>query len=92
VRHTYATMAQDAGHNVKILSGRIGHADTSVTMKIYTHRSHGIDRPLAQAMGALIAQAAGLSTPESDPLVTDLVTNRPETDPDDGDPRFAVVG
>jgi integrase len=50
VRHTYATISQDAGHNVKTLSERIGHADTSVTMKIYTHRSQGVDRPMAQAM------------------------------------------
>jgi len=92
VRHTYATMAQDAGHNVKILSERIGHADTSITMKIYTHRSQGIDRPLAQAMGALIAHAAGITEPESDPLVTDLVTNRPNSDPDEGDPPLAIVG
>lgn len=37
VRHTYATMSQDAGHNVKTLSERVGHADTSATMKIYAH-------------------------------------------------------
>ncbi|WP_134122310.1 tyrosine-type recombinase/integrase [Kribbella kalugense] len=92
VRHTYSTMAQDAGHNVKILSERIGHADKSITMKIYTHRSQGIDRPLAQTMGTLIAQAAGITAPEAIPLVTDLVTDRPNADPDDGDPPLAVVG
>jgi hypothetical protein len=49
-------MAQDAGHNVKTLGERIGHTDTSITMKIDTHRSQGADRPLAQAMGNLIAR------------------------------------
>lgn len=37
VRHTYATMAQDAGHNIKTLSERIGHADVTVTGKIYMY-------------------------------------------------------
>jgi hypothetical protein len=43
-------------------------------------------------IGALIAQAAGSAAPESDPLVTDLVTDRPNTDPDDGDQPSVVVG
>ncbi len=57
VRHTYATMALDADQNVKTLSERIGHADTSVTYQIYTHRSRGHDRGMAQSLGALIEQA-----------------------------------
>jgi hypothetical protein len=84
-------MAQDAGHNVKILSERIGHADTSITMKIYTHRSQGIDRPLAQAMGALIAHAAGITEPESDPGHRSG-HKPPEHRPDDGRPPLAVGG
>lgn len=54
VRHTYATMAQDAGHNMKTLSERIGHADVTVTGKIYTHKSRGTDRAMTDAMGELI--------------------------------------
>ena len=38
VRHTYATITQDAGHNVKTLSERICHADVSVTAKISNHK------------------------------------------------------
>jgi len=58
VRHTYATMAQDAGHNIKTLSERIGHADVTVTGKIYTHKSRGTDRAMADAMGELIERQA----------------------------------
>jgi integrase len=65
VRHTYATMAQDAGHNVKTLSERIGHADLAITQTIYTHRLRGADRPLAQAMGDLIARCDSQRRPIS---------------------------
>lgn len=58
VRHTYATLAQDAGHNIKTLSERIGHADVTVTGKIYTHKSRGTDRVMADAMGAMIERLA----------------------------------
>jgi len=57
VRHTYATLALDNDQNVKLLSERIGHADTSITLKIYTHKSPGRDRALADHMGALIQAA-----------------------------------
>lgn len=59
VRHTYATMAMDAGVDPKMLSDRMGHANTSVTLQIYTHRSHGRDRVMAQEMGDLIWSAVG---------------------------------
>jgi hypothetical protein len=92
VRHTYAIMAQDAGHNVKTLSERIGHADLTITQKIHTHRTRGVDRPLAQAMGDLIARAAGLSDGQSVPLVTDLVTRRLERGGTDDDDSPAATG
>jgi integrase len=45
VRHTYATLAMDAGADPKVLSDRIGHANTSITLQVYAHRSTGsIDR------------------------------------------------
>ncbi|PPK90848.1 site-specific recombinase XerD [Kineococcus xinjiangensis] len=57
IRHTYATLAMDAGADPKTLSDRIGHANTSITMQVYTHRSTGKDRPLAERMSALIQAA-----------------------------------
>jgi len=47
VRHTYATLAMDAGVDPKMLSDRLGHANTSITLQIYAHRSVGKDRDLA---------------------------------------------
>ena len=57
VRHTYATMAIDAGVNPKLLSDRIGHANELVTLQIYTHRTAGLDRPMAEQLGRLIEGA-----------------------------------
>jgi integrase len=57
VRHTYATMAMDAGVNPKLLSDRIGHANELVTLQIYTHRTTGLDRPMAEQLSRMIEGA-----------------------------------
>lgn len=64
VRHSYATMAMDAGADPKLLSDRIGHANTAVTLQIYTHRSRGRDRQLADNMAHTIEEAIEQLTPE----------------------------
>jgi len=83
VRHTYATMALDGGQNIKTLSERIGHADSSITAKFYTHRSRGRDRGMAQDLAALIEQAIrAADSGQNPPLGTDRGT-------DDGGTRDA---
>jgi len=62
VRHTYATLAMDAGADPKVLSDRIGHANTSITLQVYAHRSTGLDRPIAEKMSQLIAAATEAAT------------------------------
>jgi integrase len=57
VRHTYATMAMDAGVNPKLLSDRIGHANELVTLQIYTHRTAGLDRAMAEQLSRMIEGA-----------------------------------
>jgi integrase len=54
VRHTYATVSMDAGIDPKIVSDRVGHANMSVTLQVYTHRSTGRDREAADRVGDLI--------------------------------------
>lgn len=63
VRHTYATLAMDLGIDPKMLSDRIGHANTSVTLQIYTHRSVGRDQAMAQSLGEMIQAAIGSRLP-----------------------------
>jgi integrase len=57
VRHTYATLSLDEGVSLKIVSDRIGHADTTVTGQIYVHKSTGHDRDAAELIGKLIREA-----------------------------------
>lgn len=57
VRHTYATLSLDEGVPLKIVSDRIGHADTTVTEQIYVHTSTGHDRDAAEPIGRLIRDA-----------------------------------
>ena len=54
VRHTYATLALDAGIDPKVLSDRIGHANMAYTLQIYTHRSTGRDRQAAKKIADFI--------------------------------------
>ena len=39
------------------LSDRIGHANELVTLQIYTHRTAGLDRPMAEQLSRLIEGA-----------------------------------
>jgi integrase len=80
VRHTYATLAMDEGVDPKTLSDRIGHANTAVTLQIYTHRSHGRDKVMAQALGDLIQSAVTPDGLPEFPVVRELVRNHPGDD------------
>jgi len=80
VRHTYATLAMDQGVDPKTLSDRIGHANTSVTLQIYAHRSHGRDKLMAQALGDLIESAVTPNGVHDSPVVRELVRNHPRND------------
>ena len=57
----------DLGVNSKIVSDRLGHANESVTQQIYTHPSTGQDRPAAEMIAGLIAEALGADEVESRP-------------------------
>jgi hypothetical protein len=48
--------------NPKLLSDRIGHVNEPVTVQIYTHRTTGLDRPIAEQLSRLTdgaVEAAG---------------------------------
>ena len=62
------------GVDPKTLSDRIGHANMSVTLQIYGHRSHGRDQAMAQNLGDLIQSATDVGEAKAARLVTDLVT------------------
>jgi|BarGraIncu00222A_1022003.scaffolds.fasta_scaffold02834_1 integrase len=61
VRHTYATLAKVRGVDPKMLSDRMGHANTAITLQTYTHHSTGKDRDLVRSVSEVIEKALDLA-------------------------------
>lgn len=53
-RHTHVTLALASGGNIKAISRRIGHAQTSLTMDIYAHVLPEQHREVADKVGAIL--------------------------------------
>ena len=54
LRHTYATLALEAGVPIEVVSTRLGHASIAITADIYQHVRPGLDRDAAETVAALI--------------------------------------
>lgn len=50
LRHTSATMLINAGLNIRALSSRLGHSNTSTTLNIYSHALKSADKSAAEKM------------------------------------------
>lgn len=55
LRHTNATLLIAAGTNLRTVSSRLGHAQTSITANIYTHAIQSADAAAAQTLETLLA-------------------------------------
>lgn len=62
VRHTYATVSLDSGIDPKIVADRLGHANMSYTLTLYTHRSTGKDRNAAENVAGVLLGAGWTCT------------------------------
>jgi integrase len=58
LRHTWATLALVAGVPVKVVSERLGHATTAITLDIYSHVTPTMQADAAERVSALIFGAA----------------------------------
>ncbi|MDA8045714.1 MAG: tyrosine-type recombinase/integrase [Actinomycetota bacterium] len=58
LRHSYATAMLQAGVDVKVVAGRLGHASTVITQNVYQHRVERLDRDAANRVAALIFDKA----------------------------------
>jgi integrase len=54
LRHTAATLALLAGVPVKVVSERLGHSKTSITLDLYSHVVPGMGKDAAAAVGSLL--------------------------------------
>lgn len=50
LRHTFATRASDYNSNIKSVSSILGHANTNVTLNVYTHDSQEAQQAVMQNM------------------------------------------
>ncbi|MCU1691337.1 MAG: site-specific recombinase XerD [Frankiales bacterium] len=55
LRHTYATLALEAGIHPKVVSEWLGHANIGITLNLYSHVSEGMDREAADVVAALFS-------------------------------------
>lgn len=56
LRHTNASLLIAAGTNIRTVSSRLGHAQTSTTMDIYAHAIQSADAAAADTIGAILHQ------------------------------------
>jgi len=54
LRHFTATTAIAAGADIRTVAGRLGHADPSVTLRIYAHAVEARDREVAAILGKAV--------------------------------------
>ena len=60
LRHTSATLLISQNVDIRTVSNRLGHAQTSTTMNIYTHALQKKDEQAAEALEALLAPSRSL--------------------------------
>ena len=58
LRHFSATQLIAAGIDVRTVAGRLGHADTAMTLRVYSHAVVERDREAADVIGALLRPTA----------------------------------
>lgn len=56
LRHTHASHLIAAGQSIKAVSRRLGHADITITLKVYAHLMPGDDEKLAACVEALFSR------------------------------------
>ena len=55
LRHWSASVAIAAGHDVKTVADRLGHANAAMTLRVYAHAFAASDRAVADSVGAALA-------------------------------------
>jgi integrase len=77
LRHTWATLALESGIHPKVVQERLGHANVSITLDLYSHVSPAMQSDAAERVAALFL------TPPAQPGATAVST---DTGPDLGCP------
>jgi integrase len=62
LRHSYATLALQAGVHVKVVSERLGHASITITLEIYSHVLPVLDSDAAERVASLLVRKGNQTT------------------------------
>jgi integrase len=54
LRHTWATLALSAGEHPKVVQERLGHANVSITLDVYSHVTEGLHGEVASRVAGII--------------------------------------
>jgi integrase len=54
LRHTWATLALSAGEHPKVVQERLGHANVSITLDVYSHVTEGLHGDAASRVAGII--------------------------------------
>ncbi len=65
LRHLQASLLLDAGEAITTVSARLGHRDTSTTLKIYSHLMPGADQRAAGIVGKAFARPPSHDPPDA---------------------------
>ena len=60
-RHTWATLALGGGVQPKVVQERLGHANISITLDIYSHVTQGMDADAATLVASLFSDVTSRS-------------------------------
>lgn len=78
LRHTSVALALASGANIKVVSARLGHSRTAITLDVYAYLLSGQDEALAEGVAGLL-----FGQPQSacQPVVNLDTKNRPPKEP-----------
>jgi integrase len=65
LRHLQASLLLDAGEAITTVTARLGHRDTSTTLKIYSHLMPGADQRAAGIVGKAFARPPAQDSPDA---------------------------
>jgi integrase len=55
LRHTVASLLLSKGHSLKAVSQRLGHANPTMTLRVYAHTMPNDDAKLAEGLARMMA-------------------------------------
>jgi integrase len=56
LRHTWASLALEAGVHIRVVADRLGHSSPTVTLNVYSHSTPKLDRAAAEAVSQMVGR------------------------------------